>query len=141
VIIVVVVVVIVLVIVAAALIGSGNKSNSTQTIIASGTVYNLNAGYYESVGPVDLTSSSSWTIAGTFTASNGITVYVLTSSQYAAWGQSGSPSSYYWTSGADVVSGAFNTNLPSGTYYFIWINPNLTLTTSVDITSAVTATP
>jgi hypothetical protein len=110
------------------------------TVVTSGTVWNLNAGYYEDVGPIDLTSNSSWTISGSFTASNGITAYVMTSSEYSAWGGSGSPSAYYWTSGSSVTSGSVNTNLPSGTYYFVWDNTNSFTSTSVQITSDVIAT-
>jgi hypothetical protein len=111
------------------------------TVVTSGTVWNLNARYYEGVGPIDLTSNSSWTISGSFTATNnGITAYVMNSSQYSAWGGSGSPSAYYWTSGPSVTSGSVNTILPSGTYYFVWDNTNFITSTSVQITSNVIAT-
>jgi len=112
------------------------------TVVTSGTVWNLNAGNYEYVGPIDLTSNSSWTISGSFTATNnGITAYIMTSSQYSAWGGSLSPpSAYYWTSGPSVTSGSFNTILPSGTYYFVWVNTNIITSTSVQITSNVIAT-
>jgi hypothetical protein len=110
------------------------------TVVTSGTVWNLNGNYYEAVGPIDLTSNSSWIISGSFTASNGITAYVMTSSEYSAWGGSGSPSAYYWTSGPSVTSGSVNTILPSGTYYFVWDNTNIFTSTSVQITSNVIAT-
>ncbi len=110
------------------------------TVVTSGTVWNLNAGTYEYVGSVDLTSNSSWTLSGTFTASNGITAYAMTSSQYSAWGGSGTPTAYYWTSGTGVTSGSVNTNLPAGTFYFVWYNTNLIYSSSVDITSNIVAT-
>lgn len=114
---------------------------ATITVATTGTVWNLNAGQYEQVGPVDLTSNLSWTISGSFTATNGVTAYVMNSSQYSNWGgSSSSPSSYYWTSGPDVSSGSVSVVLPTGIYYFVWITPNVFTSTSVDITSNVVAT-
>jgi hypothetical protein len=113
---------------------------ATVTVVSSGTVWNLNAGTYESVGPTDLTSNSSWTMSGDFTASNGITAYAMTSAQYSAWGGSGTPPSYYWTSGKGVTSGSVNVVLPDGTYYFVWDNTNIITSTSVEITTTVLAT-
>lgn len=113
---------------------------ATVAIASQGTVWNLNAGYYESIGPVDLTSNSTWTISGTFTASNGIDAYVMTSSEYSSWGGSGSPTGYYWTSGSGVTSGSVNTNLPNGIYYFVFENTNLITSTSVDVTTTIIAT-
>jgi hypothetical protein len=110
------------------------------TVATSGTVWNLDAGYYEYVGPVDLTTNSSWTTSGTFTASAGITAYVMDSTQYASWGGSGNPSAYYWTSGPGVTSGSVNTVLPADTFYFVWDNTNTVTESSVTITSNVIAT-
>ncbi len=125
--------------------GGGNSPPAPQTVtvVGAGTVYNLNQGQYEGIGPVALTTASSWTITGTFTATNsGATAYVMTSSQYSSWGGSGTPSAYYWTSGPGVLTGSINTNLPAGTYYFVWENAAGIFgpSTSVDITSAVVAT-
>jgi hypothetical protein len=146
--IIVVVVVVVAVLVIIAIIALGlfaahvvsTLTPSTVTVVTAGTVWNLDAGYYEEVGPVDLTSSSTWTVIGTFTASEGIDAFVMTSSQYSAWGGSGTPSAYEWTSGSGVTSGAVDTLLDSGTYYFVWDNTNLITSTSVDITTDVNAT-
>jgi hypothetical protein len=116
---------------------------ATVSVVSSGTVWNLNAGYYEDVGPVDLSGLThvlSWALSGTFTASNGIDAYVMTSAQYSAWGGSGSPSSYFWTSGSGVTTGSINTNVPDGTYYFVWDNTNVFTSSSVSITSNVVAT-
>lgn len=111
------------------------------TVVLSGTVWNLNAGTYEYVGPVDLTSNSTWTMSGAFTASTGIAAYAMSSGEYSTWGGSSTPpSAYYWTSGTGVTSGSVNTNLPGGTYYFVWDNTNFITATSVDITSTVLAT-
>lgn len=146
-------IVVLVVLVLGGIIGLGLLSNSgtsnnkqpppppaTVTIASQGTVWNLNAGYYEYIGPVDLTSNSSWTISGTFTASNGIDVYVMTSSEYSSWGGSGSPTGYYWTSGSGVTSGSVNTNLPNGIFYFVFDNTNPITSTSVDVTTTIVAT-
>jgi hypothetical protein len=145
---VVVVVVVVVVILLVAIIALGlfaaHVASTLQpnnvTVVSAGTVWNLPAGYYEDVGPIDLTSSSSWVISGTFTASAGIDAYIMTSAEYSAWGGSGNPSSYEWTSGAGVTSGGFDSILDNGVYYFVWDNTNLVTTSSVDITSNVLAT-
>lgn len=142
---VVIAVVVIVVVILAALAVAGvfspaSSSASKQvTVVTTGTVWPINAGYYEYVGPVDLTAYSSWTVSGTFTATNGIAAYVMTSDEFSAWGGSGSPSAYYWTSGTGVTSGSVDTVLPSGTYYFVWENTNIITATSVEITSDVVA--
>ena len=147
--IVVIVVVVVAVIIVVAAIALGlfaahvvsSLEPSTQTIVASGTIWNLKAGQYEDVGPVSLGSSSgSWEVYGTFSASNGSTAYVMTSGQFSDWGGAGSPASYEWTSGVVITYGTIDTLLNSGTYYFVWLNTNSTASTTVDITSNVDAT-
>jgi hypothetical protein len=120
--------------------GNSNPPPPTDTVVISGTVWNLNAGYYEYVGPVMLTSESSWSVSGAFTTTNGIACYIMTSSEYSSWGGSGTPSAYYWTSGTGVTTGNVDTNLPAGTYYFVWDNTNILTSTSVDITQSVVAT-
>jgi hypothetical protein len=114
---------------------------STVTVVPAGTAWNLNPGAHEDQGPIALTSGLSWSIAGTYTATaGGITVYILTSSQYSTWGGLGEPSIYEWTSGTGITAGALNAVVPPGTYYFLWDNTNTTTPTYVDITSNVTAT-
>lgn len=120
--------------------GGGNTSLQPVTVVTAGTVWNLNADYYEYIGPLDL-GNSTWTISGTFTASNGIDAYIMTSAEYSTWGGSGEPSAYEWTSGSGVTSGTINTYLSQGTYYFVWENTNIITPTSVDVTSNVVATP
>lgn len=144
----VIVVVVVVVILAISIIALGlfaahvvsTLQPNTVTVASAGTVWNLDAGYYEDVGPIDLTSSSSWVTSGTFTASAGIDAYIMTSSEYSAWGGSGTPTAYEWTSGSGVTSGSIDTILDSGTYYFVWENTNLITSSSVDITTSVVAT-
>lgn len=123
---------------------SGSKSSKSSTpsvtIVPSGTVWNLDAGYYEYAGPFDLTNESSWTVSGSFTASEGIDAYIMTSDEYAAWGGSGSPTAYTWTSGTGVTSGNFNAVIPGNTYYFVWDNTNIVTESTVEITVPVVAT-
>lgn len=142
-------VVVIVVVIVGALAAAGafsSKSNGggagpgQLTIATAGTVWNLNAGQYESVGAINLISSASWTISGAYTATHGIDVYILTSTEYSTWGGSGSPSSYYWTSGSGVTSGGISTYLPANTYYFVWENTNIITATSVQIISNVVAT-
>lgn len=115
------------------------SQSTTVTVTPSGTVWNINAGYYKVVGPIDLASQSSWLITGAFTATNGVAAYVMDSSQYSAWGGSGAPSSYSWTSGTGVTTGSISTILPADTYYFVWVNSNSVTSTAVTITTSVLA--
>jgi hypothetical protein len=112
---------------------------TTITVVPAGTVWNVDAGYYEPIGPVDLTSRSEWAVSGAFTATEGIAAYVMTESEYTAWGGSGTPTAYEWTSGPGVTSGDIDTIVDGGTYFFVWENTNSVTSTSVDITIAVTA--
>ena len=116
--------------------GGGGSSPTAHTIVASGTVWQLNAGYYEEV---QFTLPSSASMGGSFTATNGVTAYCFTPSEYQSFSSSGSASSYVWTSG-QVSSGSVNFNLGSGTYYLVFQNTNLITTSSVQVTSDVTAT-
>ena len=121
--------------------GGGNNLPPPVTVATSGTVWPLSAGQYEYLGPVSLsTGASSWSTSGSFTASNGITAYILTSSQFQSY-SGGTPSSYYWTSG-QASSGSVNANgLPPGTYYFVWDNTNLIYSSSVQITANIVCSP
>jgi hypothetical protein len=143
---VVVVVVAVLFIIAAIALGlfvahvASSLMPTTVTVAPAGTVWNVSAGSYKEAGPVDLTSRSEWAVSGAFTATQGIAAYVMTSSEYSAWGGSGTPITYEWTSGPGVTSGEIDTIVDSGTYYFVWENTNSVTSTTVDVTIAVTAT-
>jgi len=123
---------------------SGSTSAPTPpevvTVASTGTVWNLDASTYEYTGPVDLTDNSSWTVTGSFTANNGITFYILTSSEYSAWGGPGSPCSYAYASGSDVTSASIDTIIAGNSYYFVWENANLVTAASVEITSALICT-
>lgn len=119
---------------------ASNLQPITVTVVSAGTVWNLDAGYYEDIGPADLTSRSTWIVSGSFNASEGIDAFIMTSSEYSSWGGSGEPTTYQWTSGSGVTTGLFDTILDSGTYYFVWLNTNLITPTSVDISTNVVAT-
>ncbi len=117
-------------------VGGGGSSPTAHTIVSSGTVWQLNAGNYEYI---QFTLPSSASMGGSFTATNGVTVYCFTPSEYQSFSSTGSASSYVWTSGS-VSSGYVNFNLGSGTYYLVFQNTNLITTSSVQVTSDITAT-
>lgn len=108
-------------------------------ITPAGTVWNIGVYGNVTVGPVNLTSHSSWTLSGNFTTSFSIDVFVMTAFQYLTW-HNGTPSPQsFWTSG-DVISGSVNANLDSGTYYVCWLNGNPNISVKVNITSDIVAT-
>lgn len=109
----------------------GNAPPPPETVVASGTVWTLNAGQYEYL---EFTTSATGALTGSFTATNGVTAYVMDPSEYASFSSSSSASSYVYTTG-HVSSGSMNTNLGSGSYYLVLENTNLITTTSVDWTS------
>jgi hypothetical protein len=112
----------------------------TVVIVSGGTSWNLNPGSYQEQGPIDLSASSSWTVSGSFTATlGGITVYAMSSGDYAAWGGVGTPPLYDWTSGANTQVGDIDAQLSAGSYYFVWDNTNSTSPSFVQVTSTVEA--
>jgi hypothetical protein len=128
-----------------------SSSNSTSTantitVIPSGTVYSLDAGYYEDIWTslTEFWSNGSlvqqYIVTGSFIDTNGITAYIMTSDEYATWDSGSGSLSYQWTSGSDVTSGGIDTVLSSNTYYFVFENTNSITSTTVSITSDVVAT-
>jgi hypothetical protein len=121
----------------------GALSNSPYTVqvVSSGTVVPINAGHYTSYkftlpAPTLPTQTITYTITGSFTATNGITAYIMGPSDFLVF-SSGSPSYYFYTT-AKVSSGGINTILLAGTYYLVFDNTNPT-TESVTITQSITA--
>ena len=103
----------------------------TFTIVNGGTVESLSAGqYYVS----EFNTTTSGTLAGSVSATNGITFYLMTPSEYSSFVSSGSPNSYAFTSG-HISSGSFNTNIVSGTWYAIFYNSNIITSTTLTINS------
>lgn len=103
----------------------------TSAIVPGGTVKSVSAGNYYYV---EFNISSSGTIAGSVSATNGITFYLLTPSEYSSDVSSSSFSAYSYTSG-HISSGSFNTNIGSGTWYAVYYNPNIITSTTITINS------
>ncbi len=82
----------------------------TTDIVTGGTVESVPAGEYYAV---EFNTTGSGTLAVSVTATNGITFYLLSPSQYSSDVSSGSWSTYSFTSG-HISSGSFNTNIGSG---------------------------
>lgn len=148
------VIVIVLVLVIGIGIGTSNKSSPSQVstqvsnspitvqVVSSGTVLPINAGhstYYQFTlpGPPFANQTIWYTVTGSFTATNSITAYIMGPSDFSAF-SSGSPYSYYYTTGK-VSSGGINTNLNGGTYYLVFENTNLITESSTTITQSIIA--
>jgi hypothetical protein len=118
-----------------------HNSPMTVQVISSGTVVPIKAGHYTSYmftlpPPFYATQTISYTITGSFTATNGITAYIMGPSDFSVF-SSGSPSYYFYTT-AKVSSGGISTILSAGKYYLVFDNTNLT-ESSATITQSITA--
>ncbi len=103
----------------------------TTDIVNGGTVLSLSAGqYYE----VEFNATATGTLASSVSATNGVTFYLLSPSEYSSFVSSGSVSSYAFTSG-HISNGSFNTNIGSGTWYAIYYNSNLITPSTLTINS------
>lgn len=74
------------------------------------------------------------TLAVSVTATNGITFYLLTPSQYSSDVSSGSWGTYSLTS-EHISSGSFNTNIESGTWYAVYYNSNIITKSTITIST------
>lgn len=95
-------------------------SGSTQFIIQNGTSITVSDGSFRYV-QFNITTYSS--ITGGFSASEGITMYILYSSDATSLNSHGVPNSYVYTTG-HVSSKTFSTNLKPGTYDLMLANDN-----------------
>jgi hypothetical protein len=118
-----------------------NNTPPPETLIASGQVWQLTAGHYEYVGPLNLSGAATVTGAFSATGGSGANAFILTPSEQQTFGSgsSSTPSSYVWTSG-DVSTGSVNTNLQAGNYYVDFVNQATFSTTSVQVTTSFVAT-
>lgn len=103
----------------------------TTDIVTGGTVESVPAGGYFVSG---FNTTGSGTLAVSVNATNGITFYLLTPSQYSSDISSGAWSTYSFTSG-HISSGSFNTNIGSGTWYAVFYNSNIITTSTITINS------
>ena len=103
----------------------------TTDIVTGGSVESVPAGEYY---VVEFNTTGSGTLAVSVTATNGITFYLLSPSQYSSDVSSGSWSTYSFTSG-HISSGSFNTNIGSGTWYAVYYNSNIITTSTITINS------
>ena len=103
----------------------------TTDIVPGGTVESVPAGEYYMV---EFNTTGSGTFSLSVNATNGITFYLLTPSQYSSDISSGSWSTYSYTSG-HISSGSFSTNIGSGTWYAVFYNSNVFTTSTITINS------
>ena len=118
---------VVLVIIVIAVIASPRTSNITP----GGTIETIPAGDSYNI---EFNTTASGTLAASVNASNGITFYLLTPSEYSNDKASGSFSSYAFTSG-HISGGSFNTNIGSGTWYAVFYNSNVITPSTLTISS------
>ncbi|MGP6239932.1 hypothetical protein ACNF40_05910 [Cuniculiplasma sp. SKW4] len=103
----------------------------TTDIVPGGTVESVPAGEFYSI---EFNTTGSGSLAVSVTATNGITFYLLTPSEYSSDVSSGSWNTYSFTSG-HISSGSFNTNIGSGTWYAVYYNSNIVTTSTITINS------
>ncbi len=115
------------------------------TILAQGTVLSIPSHNHLQYGFTEPSSLSSHATYGGFTANNGVTLYVMSASQFNNFISTGNPSSFIYTTG-QVFSASLSTGLrvPSshlylhgaGQHYFVFYNSGDS-TTNVTITMAL----
>lgn len=106
-------------------------SPRTSSIVPGGTIESIAAGNSYNI---EFNTSASGTLAASVNATNGITFYLLTPSEYSNDKASGSFSSYAFTSG-HISSGSFNTNIGSGTWYAVFYNSNIITSSTLTVNS------
>lgn len=108
----------------------------TMTLITSGTVISVPAGDYI---PKGFSFKVSGTITGSLSATSGITIYLMTPSEYSSFQANHTISGYSYTTG-DITSGSINTNIGSGTWYVVFYNSNIITATTVTVNSLIFTT-
>lgn len=116
-------------------------------IVPAGTVLSISPGQYNSYNFT--VSKVIWgpdrPVEGAMTADNGITMFVLTSSQYNEFSTAGPSSSYVWSSGqvssatyVSCVRGCPSNppGAPIGTDYFVFYNPSTSAASKVNVNQA-----
>ena len=101
----------------------------TTDIVPGGTVESVPAGEYYAL---EFNTTGSGTFAVSVIATNGITFYLVTPSEYSSDLSSGLWSTYSFTSG-HISSGSFNTNIGSGTCDAVFYNSNFITTSTITI--------
>lgn len=119
-------------------VGNSTVSGNGRVIIGQGTSITIADGAFRYI-PFDLNVSS--TLSGGFTASRGITMYVIPSSSASSLDSHGVPLSYRYTTG-HVSEASFSTILTKGSYDIMLANDNglnsvsvVTFTTGVTLSS------
>jgi len=102
--------------------------------------WSIPAGDYGFIGLVNLTGRS-WNLSGSFTSSHGVGVFILMWAQYQAWGAIGLPSTYIWSAGVNATSVSCDVELTPAVYAFVIVNFYSDAAATIDITTAVIATP
>jgi hypothetical protein len=109
-------------------------SNGT-LLVAQGHAYDVYGGQASSVS---FTATAPSTVHGSFQTTFGITIFLLTGSQYHTWIRTGNVSESQWASG-DLSSGSLSIPVPSGLWNLAFIDLK-TQSTSVYVTSDIVLT-
>ena len=114
------------------------------TVVTQGTVLSIQPQHHVQYGFTRPPNSEGATY-GAFTTDNGVTLYVMTASQFNNFTPTGDPSSFVYSTG-QVTSGSLNFGKnggnsyayikPPGQYYFMFYNAG-TLTSTVTVTNAL----
>ena len=85
---------------------------------------------------------SSATLAGTFSNTHGLVLYLMNTTQFYSLTRTNVPSSYNWTSGSIPSLVRYNLSIAvsSGTWNLVFFNPSTVVPSGVDFWSPVTET-
>jgi len=111
-----------------------------KTIVGAGMVWYIRANEIESAGPFALTGHPTWTFSSTFSSTNSVAGYALSSSRFSAWGGPSSLLAEFCSTSGGVQGRAMNLRLPGGSYNLVWTTLNGTQSTSVDVLTNIVAT-
>lgn len=120
---------------------SSSSTPQSHTVISSGTVESLNAGYYYYINFTVPTSAYSISITGSYSSNNNVEVGILSSTQFGAFTQNPSTiTSANWYSG-DNQGATINFSPTSGhTYSIVIYDGNIITSDTVTIVNAFTLT-
>lgn len=136
----------------AAIVGAVSLSSKSTTttsrtstvsvqIVGANTVLPIDSDRYANFSftlpPRSGDANLTYNISGQFTATEGVTIYIMSPSEFSSY-STGASYTYYYTTG-EVSSGSVNATMVSGSYYIVFANTNSASESSVTVFTAITA--
>jgi hypothetical protein len=123
------------------LTGSSHRSGSDTTVLIQGPSYAwLPGGQFNGVSFV---SQGEVRVAGSFTGTSGLIVYLMTPPDFLALVKTGVVGGFNWTSGSipSPLRYALSLNITAGAWVLVFLNPSQIIPSGVDYWTSVTEQP